>query len=181
MAGPPRWTVSTGSPESGLLLIADCVRSGREPGTLIRLGDGELQAFFQTKISPHQVGLSDVLATLALHGLSPARTVLIGAEPKSFALGLSQRLSLPRAARHRRCAGRGAYGGRTDPRATRRGLGIGELAMCIGIPMRVIESDGYTALCEVRGEQRRVNVMLIEGSRAGRLGADPCRKRRAPA
>ncbi len=35
--------------------------------------------------------------------------------------------------------------------------------MCIGIPMRVIESDGLMALCEVRGEQRRVNVMLIEG------------------
>jgi len=28
--------------------------------------------------------------------------------------------------------------------------------------MRVIESDGFTALCEGRGEQRRVNVMLLE-------------------
>ena len=71
-----------------LLLIADCVRGGREPGTLVRLGDGELHAFFKTKISPHQVGLSDVLAALNFHGLAPARTVLIGAEPKSFALGL---------------------------------------------------------------------------------------------
>ncbi len=70
------------------LLIADCVRSGREPGTLVRLGDGELRAFFRTRISPHQVGLSDVLATLTFHGISPVRTVLIGAEPKSFALGL---------------------------------------------------------------------------------------------
>ena len=74
--------------EADFLLIADCVRGGREPGALVRLADGELQAFFRTRISPHQVGLSDVLATLALHGLSPARTVLIGAEPKSFALGL---------------------------------------------------------------------------------------------
>ncbi len=74
--------------ECDLLLIADCVRGGREPGSLVRLGDGELQAFFRTRISPHQVGLSDVLATLALHGLSPVRTVLIGAEPKSLALGL---------------------------------------------------------------------------------------------
>ncbi|MGO8955141.1 MAG: HyaD/HybD family hydrogenase maturation endopeptidase [Rhodomicrobium sp.] len=73
---------------SDLLLIADCVRSGREPGSLTRLGDSEIKAFFRTKISPHQVGLSDVLATLALHGLAPARTVLIGAEPKSLALGL---------------------------------------------------------------------------------------------
>ena len=71
-----------------LLLIADCVRGGREPGTLVRIGDGELHAFFRTKISPHQVGLSDVLAALTLHGSAPARTVLIGAEPKSFSLGL---------------------------------------------------------------------------------------------
>ena len=74
--------------ESDLLLIADCVRAGREPGTSGTAGDGDLQAFFRTKISPHQVGLSDVLATLALHGISPARTVLIGAEPKSLGLGL---------------------------------------------------------------------------------------------
>ena len=51
--------------------------------------------------------------------------------------------------------------------------------MCIGIPMRVIECDGFTALCEGRGEQRRVNVMLIEGAEPRRLGADPCGKRRA--
>ncbi len=80
--------------ECDLLLIADCVRSGREPGSLVRLGDGELQAFFRTRISPHQVGLSDVLATLLLHDLSPAQTVLIGAEPKSFALGMEPTLEL---------------------------------------------------------------------------------------
>ena len=71
-----------------LLLIADCVRSGREPGALIRLGEGSLEAFFRTKLSPHQAGLPDLLATLALHGISPARTVLVGVEPKSLALGL---------------------------------------------------------------------------------------------
>jgi hydrogenase expression/formation protein HypC len=39
--------------------------------------------------------------------------------------------------------------------------------MCIGIPMRVVECDGFVALCEGRGEQRRVNVMLIEGAEPG--------------
>lgn len=80
--------------EADVLLIADCVRTGREPASLVRLTDGELQAFFRTRISPHQVGLSDVLATLMLHGLSPVRTVLIGAEPKSFALGLEPTVEL---------------------------------------------------------------------------------------
>ena len=53
--------------------------------------------------------------------------------------------------------------------------------MCIGIPMRVIESDGYTALCEVRGEQRRVNVMLIEGAEPGAWVLTHAGKCRAPA
>ena len=67
---------------SDLLLIADCVRWGREPGALVRLGDGELQAFFRTRISPHQVGLSDVLATLdiARHLASPHGADWRGAE-----------------------------------------------------------------------------------------------------
>ena len=39
--------------------------------------------------------------------------------------------------------------------------------MCIGIPMRIVESDGFTALCEGRGERRRVNVMLLEEAGPG--------------
>jgi hydrogenase expression/formation protein HypC len=33
--------------------------------------------------------------------------------------------------------------------------------MCLGIPMQVIEADEYTALCERRGEQRRLNLLLL--------------------
>jgi hydrogenase expression/formation protein HypC len=33
--------------------------------------------------------------------------------------------------------------------------------MCLGIPMRVVRSDGYLALCEGRGERRHVNMMLV--------------------
>lgn len=33
--------------------------------------------------------------------------------------------------------------------------------MCIGIPMQVIETDGRFALCEGRGEQRRINTALV--------------------
>jgi hydrogenase maturation protease len=71
------------------LLIADAMRSGKEPGTITRLSDDQIQAFFKTRISPHQVGLSDVLATLNLHGLMPAHIVLIGVEPRSFATAMA--------------------------------------------------------------------------------------------
>jgi len=33
--------------------------------------------------------------------------------------------------------------------------------------MRILESDGFTALCERRGERRRVNVMLLVEAPAG--------------
>ena len=33
--------------------------------------------------------------------------------------------------------------------------------MCIGIPMQVIAPEGRHALCEGRGERRRINVALI--------------------
>ena len=74
--------------EVDLLLIADCMRSKKAPGTITRLSEDQLNAFFKTRISPHQVGLSDVLATLNFHGIAPLRTVLIGVEPASFALSM---------------------------------------------------------------------------------------------
>lgn len=39
--------------------------------------------------------------------------------------------------------------------------------MCIGIPMQVIEADGRFALCEGRGERRRVNTALVGDVRRG--------------
>uniref|UniRef100_Q07S97 Hydrogenase assembly chaperone hypC/hupF n=1 Tax=Rhodopseudomonas palustris (strain BisA53) TaxID=316055 RepID=Q07S97_RHOP5 len=33
--------------------------------------------------------------------------------------------------------------------------------MCVGLPMMVVSTDGVNALCERRGEQRRVSTLLI--------------------
>ncbi|MCR6631629.1 MAG: HyaD/HybD family hydrogenase maturation endopeptidase [Magnetospirillum sp.] len=71
--------------DADLLLIADCVRKqGRAPGAITRLADGEIDAWFKTKISPHQVGLSDVLAACSFHGFYPKKVVLVGVQPESF-------------------------------------------------------------------------------------------------
>lgn len=75
--------------EADLLLIADCMRSkDKAPGAITRLADDEINAWFNTKISPHQVGLSDVLAACCFHGISPRRVVLIGVQPASFETSL---------------------------------------------------------------------------------------------
>jgi hydrogenase expression/formation protein HypC len=39
--------------------------------------------------------------------------------------------------------------------------------MCLGLPMTIVETDGLSALCEYRGEQRRVSVMLLSDPPVG--------------
>jgi hydrogenase expression/formation protein HypC len=34
--------------------------------------------------------------------------------------------------------------------------------MCLGLPMTILETNGASALCERRGEQRRVSVLLLD-------------------
>lgn len=39
--------------------------------------------------------------------------------------------------------------------------------MCLGLPMTIVETDGVSALCEYRGEQRRVSVLLLSAPPVG--------------
>lgn len=71
--------------DADLLLIADCMRRpGAPPGTIFRIADDEINAWFKTRISPHQVGLSDVLAACNFQGIAPKHVVLVGVQPASF-------------------------------------------------------------------------------------------------
>jgi hydrogenase maturation protease len=73
------------------LIVTDCVNTGAPPGTLVRLADDEVPAFFQTKISNHQLGLSDLLALLAVSGDAPRHVTIVGMVPYELnnTLGLS--------------------------------------------------------------------------------------------
>jgi len=39
--------------------------------------------------------------------------------------------------------------------------------MCLGVPMTIVETDGISALCEFRGEQRRVSMLLLSNPAVG--------------
>lgn len=41
--------------------------------------------------------------------------------------------------------------------------------MCLGIPMRIVECDDFSALCERRGETRRVSMLLLGRQEVGAL------------
>lgn len=71
-----------------LLIVLDAICFGQAAGTIVRLAGEQVPVFFRSKLSQHQLGISEVLACLEFSGDSPAETVVIGVEPKSFALGL---------------------------------------------------------------------------------------------
>ena len=68
--------------EADALLVFDAIDFGLEPGTLRVLRDGEVPAFMGAKkMSLHQTGFQDVLATAALLGRAPQFLTLIGCQP----------------------------------------------------------------------------------------------------
>ncbi|WP_313953739.1 HyaD/HybD family hydrogenase maturation endopeptidase [Accumulibacter sp.] len=70
------------------LIMVDAILAGKAPGTPIRLTGEAVPVFFRTKLSPHQIGLCDVLATLELLGKGPRYTAILGVQPLSLALGM---------------------------------------------------------------------------------------------
>jgi hydrogenase maturation protease len=72
--------------ERSHILIIDAVKTGNKPGAIVRIEDPP--AFLQKKISPHQIGLSDVLAIAAITDNLPQNVTLFGIEPKQLSTGL---------------------------------------------------------------------------------------------
>lgn len=71
-----------------LLVVVDCVRVGKAPGSVVVLTEDEVPAFFRQRLSPHQVGLSDVFATMLLIGRAPRAIVVIGVQPIEISLSM---------------------------------------------------------------------------------------------
>lgn len=72
------------------LVIVDALRGSEPPGTVVRVDGRDLPAFFgRPRLSPHQVGLPDLLAALALLEAAPRELVLIGIVPESLDHGLA--------------------------------------------------------------------------------------------
>lgn len=71
------------------LMIVDAVRTGAPPGTVVRLELAGSSGFFRERISPHQIGIAEVLSVAALTGDLPGRIVLIGVVPEELATGLA--------------------------------------------------------------------------------------------
>ncbi len=70
------------------VLVLDACQTGDPPGTLVRLAGDDVPVYFGMRISPHQLGLSEVLATLELSGEQPADVIVLGLVPESVEMRL---------------------------------------------------------------------------------------------
>jgi len=71
-----------------LLVVIDVVKTGAAPGTVVKIAGDDIPVFFRRKLSPHQIALPDVLASLELLGTMPREIVVLGVEPVSLELGM---------------------------------------------------------------------------------------------
>lgn len=69
------------------LIIVDAVETGQPAGTLVRLAGDDVPLALETKLSPHQMGLKDLLAVARLTGHLPSEIILIGVQPLLLEMG----------------------------------------------------------------------------------------------
>lgn len=70
------------------LLIIDAVLMNKEPGSLMRMVNDEVPSYMSFKMSPHHIGIPDMLFAAKLKGLYPPNVVLWGVQPGVVDLGM---------------------------------------------------------------------------------------------
>lgn len=76
--------------ESDHVILVDAIRENRRAGSLVRIdGDGVAPAV-RERLSPHQVGVADLLDAARLTACYPTSVVLLGLVPASIELSLER-------------------------------------------------------------------------------------------
>jgi hydrogenase maturation protease len=70
------------------VILVDAVAADAPAGTLLRLEGADVGPAVAERLSPHQVGVADLLEAARWHDREPARLVLLGVVPESIELGL---------------------------------------------------------------------------------------------
>jgi hydrogenase maturation protease len=70
------------------LLIIDAIENSQPPGTLMRLEGEDVPAHLALKMSPHQIGLPDMLFAAKLRDIYPDQVVIWGVQPATTEVGL---------------------------------------------------------------------------------------------
>lgn len=79
------------------LFIVDAIISRKPPGSVVIEKLLDPPAYFRQKISPHQIGLSELLAVASMQGCLPPVITLFGIVPLDLATGLEMSCEVSRA------------------------------------------------------------------------------------
>ena len=72
------------------VILVDAVNAEGAPGTHVRIEGDEVAPAVYERLSPHQIGVADLLAGASLLDRYPDRVVILGVVPDSIELGLER-------------------------------------------------------------------------------------------
>jgi hydrogenase maturation protease len=70
------------------VVLVDAIRTGDSPGTVVQLEADEVPANVDVVMSPHELGVVDLLRGSMLAGRRPPRLVLLGIVPADISFGV---------------------------------------------------------------------------------------------
>jgi hydrogenase maturation protease len=69
-------------------VLVDAIAGDAPAGTLVRLDGDEVAPAVVARLSPHQVGVADLIGAARLLGREPPKLILLGLVPQSIELGV---------------------------------------------------------------------------------------------
>jgi len=74
--------------EAEHVILVDAVRTDQPPGTLVRMDGADVADAVRDRLSPHQVGVADLLDAVRLIDCCPASITLLGLAPERIELAV---------------------------------------------------------------------------------------------
>ncbi len=74
--------------EADRLILVDAVRTESPPGTLVRIDGEDVMDAVRERLSPHQIGVADLLDAARLIGCYPTTVTLLGLVPETIDLSV---------------------------------------------------------------------------------------------
>lgn len=76
--------------DSDHLILVDAVRAEATPGTLVRLDGADVADAVRDRLSPHQIGVADLLDAARLIDCYPSTVTLLGLVPETIDLAVTR-------------------------------------------------------------------------------------------
>jgi hydrogenase maturation protease len=83
--------------DAEIVILLDAIRTDAPAGTLVRVDGDDVAPAVATRLSPHQIGVSDLLDGARWIDRYPSRLILLGIVPETMELAVGLSLAVARA------------------------------------------------------------------------------------